>query len=115
PPPVPRAGPAPPATASVETTSWRQRQLLLEFARTHRLAVARTTALEPAGVGERADDHRLEAGIAHQARGHLHRCVVVAGDGNRKLRCGAVRLTRQDHVGHRVERAYQTRAGQVLA
>src|SRR5208282_3657219 len=86
--------------------SWRERQLLLEFGGGHRLAVTRPATLEAARIGELADNHRLEAGVAHQPGRYLHRIRIVAGDRYRELRIGAVRLAREDHVAHRIEGAH---------
>ena len=70
--------------------------------------------LETAGGGELADHHRIEAGVAHQPGGDFHRLGIVAGDRNRQLRIGAVRLAGEDPVVERIEGAHQPRAGQIF-
>src|SRR5260370_15776620 len=95
-------------------TSRRQRQLRVELGGVHGLAIAGCDALEPARIRELADQHRIEAGVAHQFLRPPHRLGVVAGDRDRELRIGAVRLTREDRVIQRVERTHQPRAGQIF-
>src|SRR5216684_112299 len=94
--------------------SRRQRQLLLELGSAHGLSVAGRAALEPARIRELADQHRVEAGVAHQFLREPHRLGIVTGDRNRELRIGAVRLAREDRITERVERAHQPRAGQIF-
>src|SRR5690242_3145073 len=114
PPRAPAASRASPTKPSAAPPSWRQRQLLPKFGGRNVLAIARSAALKPLGVGELADHHRIETGVAHQPGRDLHRLGIIAGDRHRKLRIGPVRLAFEYLVVERVEGAHQPYAGQIF-
>jgi hypothetical protein len=53
-------------------------QLSFTLGRGHRLTVTRPAVLEQPRVRERADEHRLEPGVAHQFFGHPQAAIGTA-------------------------------------
>ena len=70
--------------------------------------------MEQFGIGELADNNRIEAGVANQPGRDAHRLGIVAGNGHRELRIGTIGLLREERVTDRVEGANQARAGQIF-
>src|SRR3984893_14645134 len=105
---------AAPCLTSAEAGSRGQRQFLPQLGRAHRLTVTGSAALESACIAKLAHDDRLESGVAHQPRSNSERLAVISRNRDGKLRIRTVRLAREDHIGKRVERTHEPRAGQIF-
>ena len=50
------------------------------------------------GVGQLADHHRIETGVAHKRRGHTDGFLIVTGNRYREFRIGPVGIAARERL-----------------